>query len=235
MIRGRLRPPAALRRARRRPDRLEPIRRRRPEDPLHPDLAPRRFARGRAPSRRPRAARHRRHLRPARRRRQRPTHERLRLPDHAADALAVLDATGIRARPCVTASRGLCATVLLATEHPERVERIAVVAPYMDLEPDPSPPDPAWLEELRTDWRGFIDPFMHNVFTEPGSDEVIAEMIGIGMDASPDAVATGELEVDWTGPARGLARGRVPGPRHPRRGGSAGARRACRGDRCGVA
>ena len=88
--------------------------------------------------------------------------------------------------------------------------RIAVVAPYMDLEPDPSPPDPAWLAELRTDWRGFIDPFMHNVFTEPGSDEMIAEMIDIGMDASPDAVATGEMEVDWTGPARGLARVACP-------------------------
>ena len=130
--------------------------------------------------------------------------------DHAADALAVLDATGIGRASVVTASRGLCAAVLLATDHPERVERIAVVAPYIDLEPDPPPPDPAWLEELRTDWRGFIDPFMHNVFTEPGSDEVIAEMIGIGMDASPDAVATGESEVDWTVPARGLAQVACP-------------------------
>ena len=62
--------------------------------------------------------------------------------DHAADALAVLDATGIGRASVLTASRGLCAAVLLATDHPERVERIAVVAPYIDLEPDPPPPDP---------------------------------------------------------------------------------------------
>lgn len=125
-------------------------------------------------------------------------------PLHAADALAVLDATGIERASLVTASRGMNAAVLLATDHPQRVERIAVVAPYMRLEPDPAPPDPSRLDAWRSDWRGFIVPFMHNVFTEPDSDELIEEMVGIGMDASPDVVAAAETEFDWTVTARRL-------------------------------
>ena len=75
---------------------------------------------------------------------------------------------------------------------------------------DPSPADPAQLEALRADWRGFIDPFMHGVFNEPDSEEVIAQMIGIGMDASPDVVAIQETRADWTVPALRLGRVTCP-------------------------
>ena len=51
----------------------------------------------------------------------------------------------------------------------------------------------------RLDW--FIVPFMHAVFTEPDSADLIAEMIEIGLEATPDVVATQELELDWTRPA----------------------------------
>jgi pimeloyl-ACP methyl ester carboxylesterase len=131
-------------------------------------------------------------------------------PLHAADALAVLDANGIERTALVTASRGLNAAVLLATNDPPRFDRIAVVAPYMRLEPDPAPPDPNRLEALRNDWRGFIVPFMHAVFTEPDSEDVIAEMIAIGLDATPDVIATQEAEVDWRRPARILGRVTCP-------------------------
>jgi pimeloyl-ACP methyl ester carboxylesterase len=122
-------------------------------------------------------------------------------PLHAADALAVMDATGIERAAVVTASRGLNAAVLLATGHPQRVERIAAVGAYMQLDPNPTPPNPARLESWRTDWAGFIVPFMHNVFTEPGSEELIEEMIAIGLEASPEVVATQELELDWALPS----------------------------------
>jgi pimeloyl-ACP methyl ester carboxylesterase len=122
-------------------------------------------------------------------------------PLHAADALAVLDTSGIERVALVTASRGLNAAVLLTTDDPRRFERIAVVAPYMKLEPDPAPSDPERLEALRTDWRGFIVPFMHAVFTEPDSADVIAEMIAIGLEATPEDIATQELELDWKRPA----------------------------------
>ncbi len=131
-------------------------------------------------------------------------------PLHAADALAALEATGIRHAALVTASRGLNAAVLLIADDPKRFDRLAVVAPYMQLEDEPEPPDPAWLEDLRTDWPGFIVPFMHEVFTEPDSAEVIAEMIAIGLEATPEVAVAQELELDWRRPARLLGRVTCP-------------------------
>jgi pimeloyl-ACP methyl ester carboxylesterase len=122
-------------------------------------------------------------------------------PQHAADALAVLSENGIERAALVTASRGLGAAVLLAAGDPQRFDRLAVVGPYMNLEPDPPPPNDEMLEALRNDWRGFIVPFMHAVFTEPDSAAVIAEMTAIGLEASPDVIATQEAEIDWKRPA----------------------------------
>jgi 3-oxoadipate enol-lactonase len=120
---------------------------------------------------------------------------------HAADALSVLDACGVERAAIVTASRGLNAAVLLIAESPQRFDRLAALGAYMILEPHPAPPDPEWLAALRDDWRGFVVPFMHAVFTEPGSEEVIAEMIAIGLEAAPDVIAMQETEIDWTRPA----------------------------------
>jgi len=122
-------------------------------------------------------------------------------PDHAADALAVMEANGLQRPAVVTASRGLNATLILASDHPDRVDRIASVASYMELEPRSGPIDPARLDALRTDWAGFIVPFMHSVFPEPGSTEVIEEMIEIGMEATPEIITTQEVELDWSVPA----------------------------------
>ena len=127
-------------------------------------------------------------------------------PLHAADALAVLEATGIERAALVTASRGLNAALLLVAGDPTRFDRVAAVAPYMQLEAEPEPPDPDWLESLGSDWPGFIVPFMHEVFTEPGSADVIAEMIAIGLEATPEVAVTQELELDWRRPARLLER-----------------------------
>jgi pimeloyl-ACP methyl ester carboxylesterase len=123
-------------------------------------------------------------------------------PLHAADALAVLEANGIERVALVTASRGVNAAVLLSADDPGRFDRLVVVAPYMRLEPDPAPPDPDRLEALRTDWPGFIVPFMHSVFPEPDSSDVIAEMIAIGLEATPEVAVTQEVELDWERPAR---------------------------------
>ena len=80
----------------------------------------------------------------------------------------------------------------------------------MRLEAEPAPPNPEWLEALRTDWPGFMVPFMHNVFTEPDSADVIAEMIAIGLEATPEVAVTQELEIDWQRPARLLERVTCP-------------------------
>ena len=42
---------------------------------------------------------------------------------------------------------------------------------------------------------------MHAVFTEPNSADVIDEMTAIGLEATPDVIATQELELDWRRPA----------------------------------
>ena len=67
--------------------------------------------------------------------------------------------------------------------------------------------------------RGFIVPFMHDVFTEPGSDDVIAEMIAIGLEATPEVAVAQELELDWERPARLLAEVSTPDARDSRCGG----------------
>jgi pimeloyl-ACP methyl ester carboxylesterase len=131
-------------------------------------------------------------------------------PLHAADAVAVLDANGIECAALVTASRGLNAAVLMVAHDPQRFNRLAVIAPYMNLDPNPAPPDPKRLEAIRGDWRGFIVPFMHAVFTEPDSADVIAEMIAIGLDATPDVIATQEAKLDWRRPASLLGRVTCP-------------------------
>lgn len=123
---------------------------------------------------------------------------------HAADALAVMNANDLRRPAVVTASRGLNATVMLASDDADRVDRIVSVASYMKLEPRAAPFDPAFADELRTDWPGFIVPFMHSVFPEPHSEEVIEEMIAIGMEATPMIVAMQESELDWSVPASRL-------------------------------
>ena len=51
---------------------------------------------------------------------------------------------------------------------------------------------------------------MHSVFTEPDSAEVIAEMIAIGLEATPEVAIVQELELDWQRPARLLGRVTCP-------------------------
>jgi 3-oxoadipate enol-lactonase len=126
-------------------------------------------------------------------------------PLHAADALAVLDANGIGSVSLVTASRSVNTAVLLITDDPGRFERLAAIAPYLEFEPDPAWPDPKILEAWRTDWAGFVVPFMHKVFTEPDSGELVDEVVAIALDATPDVIVTQEFELDWVRPARLLS------------------------------
>ena len=120
--------------------------------------------------------------------------------NHAADALAVIEANGLKRPAIVTASRGLNAALILASDHPDCVERIASVASYMVLD-GTTTVDAARLEALRADWAGFVMPFMRSVFPEPRSEKVIEELVGIAMEATPDIIVTQELELDWLVPA----------------------------------
>jgi pimeloyl-ACP methyl ester carboxylesterase len=125
-------------------------------------------------------------------------------PMHAADAIAVLAANGVDRASLVTASRGMNTAVLLASDHPGRFERIVAVAPFVVVDPESEPDDDSWIVEWRTDWAGFVVPFMQAVFTEPDSDDVLAEVTAIALEADAELMITQELELDWRTPSKVL-------------------------------
>ena len=61
--------------------------------------------------------------------------EAYREEEFAADALAVLDATATDRAVVVSLSRGAERSLLLAAAHPERVEKMAFIAPALPLPP----------------------------------------------------------------------------------------------------
>lgn len=129
--------------------------------------------------------------------------------NHAADAIAVLDANGVDRATVVTASRGANTAVLLATAHPERIDRFAAIAPYVQIDAEDDadfwlPPAGndgwdlynahAWL----ADWPAFARFFMRAVFPEPGSAALIDEMVAIMLDSPPEIMVAQERELDWS-------------------------------------
>jgi len=129
-------------------------------------------------------------------------------PLHAADALAVLDANGIRHAAWVTASRSVNSAVIIATEHADRVERLAVVAPFLRLAPagnrdfwTPREAYEGWdrfnAHAWRADWPGFARFFMSEVFVEPDSATTIDQLVSIALEATPEILITQERELDW--------------------------------------
>ena len=49
----------------------------------------------------------------------------------------------------------------------------------------------------RSDWPGFARFFMQACFTEPGTGDLIDELVEIALDASPEVLITQSLEFDW--------------------------------------
>jgi pimeloyl-ACP methyl ester carboxylesterase len=121
--------------------------------------------------------------------------------EHSDDARAVLDENNVERAAVVTASRGINPAVLLAARHPERVERLAVIAPFMQLHP--LDPDEARRDReraaaaWRNDWPGFVRSFMERVFSEPDSRETIDELVQIALEASPEVLIQQESELEW--------------------------------------
>jgi pimeloyl-ACP methyl ester carboxylesterase len=120
--------------------------------------------------------------------------------EYAADALAVMNATQTARAVIVGFSMGAQRGLLLAAEHPERVEAAAFIgASYPGGgEPLPERTVYSWDEELGTDegwakhnrhyWRrdyqGFLEFFMPRMFTEPHSTKPIEDTVGWGLDTT---------------------------------------------------
>src|ERR1700677_4316219 len=129
--------------------------------------------------------------------------------EFAADALAVLAATGTGRAVLVSLSLGAQRALLLAAEQPERVAGAVFIAPAVPLGPTPLD-DPAgcWETELSTDegwakynrhywlrdYRGFLEFFFAQMFNEPHSTKPTEDCVGWGLETTAETLIATEVD-----------------------------------------
>ena len=128
--------------------------------------------------------------------------------EFASDALAVMDATGTERAVLVSLSLGAQRGLLLAAEHPERVDSAVFICPAVPLGQRPQPRVYRWDKELDTDegwakynrhywlrdYLGFLEFFFSQMFTEPHSTKPIEDCVGWGLDTTPETLIAAEVE-----------------------------------------
>jgi pimeloyl-ACP methyl ester carboxylesterase/predicted glycosyltransferase len=125
------------------------------------------------------------------------------IDEFAGDALAVMDATGTEHAALVALSCGALWATALAADHPERVDRVAYVAPAVALAPGhPDREIHPFDESLATDeqwakynshywrraYRQFLEFFFAQCFNEPHSTKQIEDCIGWGLETTPETL-----------------------------------------------
>ncbi len=126
--------------------------------------------------------------------------------EYAADALAVLDATGTDRAVVVSLSRGASYALHLAAARPERVAGQIFICPTTPLAPfsparlpfarrfeEALDGDAGWAKDnaqywLR-DYPGFLEFFFSQVFTEPHSTKQIEDGVSWGLETAPETLA----------------------------------------------
>lgn len=125
------------------------------------------------------------------------------------DALAVMDAAGVRRAPVLSVSLGAEWAALLAAEQPTRVSACVFIAPYLAVGPqrderaaaaatfnDRFPDYDGWRKWNRhywhEDWPGFLEFFFGQCFTEPDSRSFIDHFISMGLQTTPEVMAATE-------------------------------------------
>ena len=124
--------------------------------------------------------------------------------EFAADALAVMDATGTERATLAGVSCAALWATLLAADHPERVDGIVYIAPAVGLAPGhPERQVYAFDEEHDTDegwakynshfwsrdYRTFLEYFFEQCFNEPHSTKHIEDAVGWGLETDPETLA----------------------------------------------
>jgi pimeloyl-ACP methyl ester carboxylesterase/predicted glycosyltransferase len=125
--------------------------------------------------------------------------------EFAADAIAVMDATQTPRAIIVGFSMGAQRGLLLAADHPERVQAAVFIgASYPGGgEPVPERTVYSWEDELDTDegWAkhnhhywlrdfpGYLEFFMSRIFTEPHSTKPIEDAVGWGLETTAETLA----------------------------------------------
>src|SRR5829696_2973203 len=130
--------------------------------------------------------------------------------EFAADALAVMDATGTERAVLVSLSLGAQRALLLAAEQPERVDGAVFVCPAVPFGGpvtgrgihawgEQLDPDEGWAKYNRyywlRDYRGFLEFFFSQMFTEPHSTKPIEDCVGWGLETTAEVlIATNARE-----------------------------------------
>jgi pimeloyl-ACP methyl ester carboxylesterase/predicted glycosyltransferase len=119
------------------------------------------------------------------------------------DALAVMDATATVQAVLVSLSMGAYWALLLAAEHPERVTGAVFIGPSLPISPghpqnimysfdEVLETDEGWARYNRhywlKDYRGFLEFFMGQIFTEPHSTKQIEDAVGWGLETTPEVL-----------------------------------------------
>jgi pimeloyl-ACP methyl ester carboxylesterase/predicted glycosyltransferase len=129
--------------------------------------------------------------------------------EFAADALAVMDDTATERAVLVSLSQGAQRALLLAADHPERVESAVFICPAVPLgTPVAGRLVFPWDEELDSDegwakynrhywlrdYRGFLEFFFSRMFTEPHSTKPIEDCVGWGLDTTPETLIATQID-----------------------------------------
>ena len=129
---------------------------------------------------------------------------------HAADALAVMEATETERAVLVSLSLGAQRALILAATSPERVAASAFICPSVSLgKPLPSrvvhsfedvlDTDEGWAKYNRhywvRDYRSFLEFFFSQLFTEPHSTKQIEDCVGWGLETTPETLVETRLAI----------------------------------------
>ncbi|MGI8708233.1 MAG: alpha/beta fold hydrolase [Actinomycetota bacterium] len=135
--------------------------------------------------------------------------------EFAADAIAVMDETGTEKAMLVSLSKGALRALVLAAEHPDRVEGALFIAPAVPLAP-PSPKraggkEGFWTEldsyegwakynahYWVTNYRDFLEFFFSQMFTEAHSTKQIEDCVGWGLETTGEDLVIGERAPRFT-------------------------------------
>jgi pimeloyl-ACP methyl ester carboxylesterase len=125
--------------------------------------------------------------------------------EFAADALAVLDATQTPRAVIVGFSMGAHRGLLLAADHPERVEAAVFIGPNypgggqpvsertVHSWEDALDTDEGWAKHNRhywlRDYPGYLEFFMSRMFSEPHSTKAIEDGVGWGLETTGETLA----------------------------------------------
>ena len=128
--------------------------------------------------------------------------------EFAADALAVLDATGTDRAVIVSLSRGAHRALLLTAEHPERVAGAVFIGPSLPFGSLDEPrailkrfdeeldTDAGWAKYNRHYWlrdfTGFLEFFFSQCFSEPHSTKQIEDCVGWGLETDAETLVASE-------------------------------------------